>query len=284
MFNAIDLSFTKGEILTKVMLGELYDFPKAILGIQYHNYPDGIISGTQFIQDDDEIFIDKGIVKYSNHFYRLENRFNLSEFIANLDETCKADIRYKIILVPKEIPIDQRNGQISKELIPCVHRQSDNVDGIPLLYFKLFKGNIKIPNFDANDEEGIKNYFCSASSFSVVHIPYSGQTGTTFHPFIFEKLKEMLIVKSEKSNLDYIVLNEIIKNNIIELEFIEILVKEEIGKEEWDELCNEESQVKREKLLSYFIEKLQCRATGSFNTEVRTSKDDNKYTSGGSRL
>lgn len=254
MFYAVDLTFHKSEILTKVMLDELRDFPQAVLFQHYHSYPDGIVAGTFIYEENEQIFIDKGIIKYHDRLYRMGERFNLSSFIKG--QILENQTSYKLVLSEeKTSPIDDRNGQIKTTLEPKISLRSEEVSGITLAYFTLYNTAIKIPTLPEHpNEKNMEQYFKSAA-FSMIHVGYCGNSGTTFHPFIFSGIKEILKQKENKSVEEFLILNEIIEKNYVEIELIETILQCHL-KDNWESMEKMELAERRETILSQLVKYL----------------------------
>lgn len=262
MFTAIDLTFLKGEILTKVMLDELYQFPKTVLSLQYHNFPDGILCGTAIFEEDGEIFMDKGLIKYQDTFYRMETTFPLSRFVADHfeDGRCVPQKSYKIVLIPSKNVIDKREGQVSLTLMPEILQTSEEAKGIPIAFFNSINQTVKLPHFSPSLELKEFSKFVKTVSFSMVAVPYASQSGVTFHPYLFSKIKDSLQLKPEKTALDYMILQEIAKNKVIELEFLELIVKDFVKEKKWEQLNQLPFLQRREELLLNFVQSLLVRS------------------------
>lgn len=282
MFHAIDLSFFKGEVLTKVMLDELNQFPRSILAIEYHSFPEGILCGTDIYEKDRQIFMGEGLIKYKDSLFRMETPYCLSEFVQNCmaQGQCLPQNSYKIVLVSSTEVIDKRKGQVSTTLTPKLFLQSHNTpdaEGIPIAFFSPISGNVILPRFTPSLDQKEFRKFIKSGSFSMVAVPYSSQSGITFHPYIFSKIQEILQVKPDKSPLDYMILQEIIKNKMIEMGFIELLVKDFIGEQRWATLP-EDTLARREEILLSFVQSLvqqpTSRPTATSEVKPRTERNN----------
>ncbi len=228
-FYNIDLKFIKTEVLTQVMLDELYEFPRSFANIKYNNYGDGVLFGADIENRDGDVFITKSVVKYKGLFYRLDDDYNLSEYIriikANNEIQTSTD--YKVVLVLSEsMAIDNRNSQVRTFLDIRVYPINEEVQGVCLVSFKIAMGDsLDLPNYpdvENLDYKHVLNYI-ECSSFNMLLMPYSLPNATTFHPSIFRIIKNALIQKKNKGIFEYSIINQIATNEVLDIDFMKAI-------------------------------------------------------------
>lgn len=229
LFKRIELTLQKGTILTQEMLGELQAFPKDILNIWYDRYPDGILTGTDLIETTDdtgkiEVWISKGLIRHCGCIYRMSENINLSQCIKEWTRQgrIQEQVLYKLVFVPgKQVLLGGRNTQILYPVELTVCSQSEETEGIFYARFKMLEKG-KVALFHDVDREDISK----ATYWNMTDCPYACRGGITYHPYIFENVKRMLSSKKRKSQLDYIILNEINRTGTVNIELIQMILKD----------------------------------------------------------
>lgn len=277
MIKNIDLKFNKSSILTKVMLDELYEFPKDIVNIYYDKNYDGILQGTQLNQKDDNWYINKGLIKFDGDLYRMNEDLNLSKYINNLLEVnlIKPQSFYKLVIVKEEnsINIDNRPTQIQTTLTFKVFGGNEKIKNKFIIFsdFMLINNNI-LPNLNFNN-------LIDSKEFNMIDCPYSYKGYITFHPTIFKCINDYLIEKSNKTGIEYVMINEILTNSVLDINFIKTLINDKSEKKYM--LFKIDTLEEKELILRDFIKVIQK----SFNIvkcieEVPKEESDEKFNIG----
>ncbi len=225
MFRHLDLTFERGTVLTREMLTELRAFPIDVQDIQYHMHPDGILAGTEVGVKDGKAYIKGGLIKYQGRIYRSMDEIDLSEQIEQWKRTGQIgeQSRYKLMFVPKEAErIDGRGTQVAHTLQLEVMEEQEEKAGIRFASFRLNSRNL-VALYHEDDMEDITK----AIFWNMIECPYACRSGITYHPYIFEALKQKLVAKRKKTGLDYMVLNQISTAGILSMELIQAILEEE---------------------------------------------------------
>lgn len=267
LFKNVELTFEKGSVLTREMLEELKAFPKDILDIWYNQYPDGILAGTELAQEEDEsgnkeIYIRKGLLKYKGCIYRMEEDLNLTRCIRQWSSQGKIQEQspYKLVFVPDErILPEGRTTRIlhSMKLTACP--KSMETEGILYARFKILESET-VSLFHQIDVEDISR----ATYWNMTECPYSCLGGSTYHPYIFEIIRRKLMAKKRKSQLDYLVLNEITRSQTINMEFILMILADKQRKADSSD---------RTYVLRHFITVLMTETESACVGEVTTREE-----------
>lgn len=229
LFKNIELQFNRGVILTQEMLRELQAFPKDNMNIQYAMYPDGILAGTDLTEkeaenEETEIWIKKGLIKYKDCIYRMAEDINLTQCIKRWTEEGKIEeqINYKLVFMPgSPICLKERCTQVLYPMQLVVFPKSEENEGIFFAQFKMAdRGKINL--FHTIDMKDISR----AVYWNMIECPYSCRGGVTYHPYIFEAIKRLLMNKKERTSLDYMIINEISMTGIISFSFVEMILKD----------------------------------------------------------
>lgn len=75
------VSFVHGAVLTKDMLGELYQYPRDFVKLKYDSYSDGILEGIDFVVQEGNVCITRGIIKFQGEYYFLLQPVNLTVYL-----------------------------------------------------------------------------------------------------------------------------------------------------------------------------------------------------------
>lgn len=252
LFEHITLTLEKGTILTQEMLGELQAFPKDTLDIWYDRYPDGILTGTELMETTDndgrkEIWIRKGLIKYRGCIYRMSEDINLSQCVSEWTKqgVIQEQTNYKLVFVPGEKEfLGGRSTQIRYPMDLAVCLKSQKTEGIFYAQFKMLeKGKVSL--YHEVDKKDIS----AAKYWNMIDCPYACRGGITYHPYIFENVKEMLSRKKRKSQLDYLVLNEISATGIVNMELMQMILNDRQVK-----ICPEDKESDKASVLKGFMQ------------------------------
>ena len=229
VFTQKKIRFAPRTILTHEMLEAIYDFPREILRLQYLNFGDGIISGLEFKEVGQEIFLTEGIVKLKGEFYlSAEGEINLTRFFKDNKSPSHGAI-YCFALCPSQnFKVDGGVKRESLELkilpkkdVPpdalCVGNISDELSEVVL------------PEKDIPVEKFLDE-FTRPSRIQLLDVPYSCYGGTTFHPYIFSAVKNILKQKENKSPAELALLIQIEQSGSVTLEALKTCIETDLTK------------------------------------------------------
>lgn len=214
-----NLKFEHGEILTRSMLHEIYKYPREFLRLKYSNYSNGIICGLDFFIDGSNLILTAGVIKLDDEFYFLEKNLNISALAEKNN-----------LAVDKEYFICLKKFSVQKE--PCLTENNFEVifgaeNLPPILGSFIFTGkeNFNLPKLIEGDNP-FENIF-RRSVFNLCDVEFSANGGSTFHPLLFRLVKEFLLIKENKTPLDYAILVQLQNSETISLQTIKSYIESE---------------------------------------------------------
>ena len=190
MLNRNELHFERRSILTAAQLRAIEKFPREILRLKYLDFGNGIISGVDFVQREDKVFITEGIVKIGNYFY-LADEINLSD----LAKDTLDGINYQFVLTE---PQRTSSENVTAEKIFLEVKLAENPAELEFGKFTAGLG-INLPNLDTED---LFKEFTAQSQLNLLNVPYSVRGGTTFHPYVFRAILHKLTPKKNPTPAD----------------------------------------------------------------------------------
>lgn len=209
MFFDISLSFESGAILTREMLQELSDFSRNFASIMYEKYDDGILLGAGIEEKEGELIIAPGIIKYRGLIFRSKESISLKCVLEG--DQIEDDRDYWLSLVLQSV--DEKCGPSRRKFVlrPSFHKSVSDVEGIILACLSSYDGSF-LPS-----KQGKVDMCCA---------PYITLEGETYHPQVFFDLKTMLIEKKNKTSLDYMVLQSLLRDGVIGAKFIKTILED----------------------------------------------------------
>ena len=212
MLSRRELRFERRSILTARQLRAIEKFPREFLRLMYSDYGDGIISGMDFIERDDEIFLTEGLVKLGDEIF-FAAEVNLSELM-----TGKAvGKRYRFVLGE---PQRSAYENVITEKISLEVRELDEVGGLEFGRFKA--GLIHLPAVDAED---LFEEFTRASRLNLLHVPLAVRGGVTFHPIIFRAILWRLEHKKNPAPVDHALMIRLADVGAVSMHALKIFVE-----------------------------------------------------------
>ncbi len=220
---SVELSFTKGSILTSVMLDELRDFPREMLNLWYKDYPDGILSGMDVYREGNpdgggDVMLSGGVIKYRNRIYRMNEAISLTARLREqLDSgTVSSQKRYQFVFTEKPgYDIDSRPSQVGYSLELSIKGEDERAEGIHLARFKCGIGS--------RDNDGRLIVLEKPGRWDMTECPYSVRGALTFHPHMFKEVIGIIREKERRSELDYFILNQLYNEGVLHIQLIEDL-------------------------------------------------------------
>ncbi|MBD3879425.1 MAG: hypothetical protein SR1Q5_07055 [Quinella sp. 1Q5] len=189
MLSRKELRFERRSILTATQLRAIEKFPREFLRLMYSDYGDGIISGMDFIERDDEIFLTEGLLKLGDKIFIAEE-INLSELMTGT----AGGKRYKFVLGAPQRTVYEN---VITEKISLSVRELGKDGGLEFGQFRA--GLVQLPSVNAED---LFEEFTRASRLNLLHVPFAVRGGVTFHPIIFRAILRRLEHKKNRAPID----------------------------------------------------------------------------------
>ena len=182
MFERKELRFERRSILAASQLRAIEKFPREFLNLYFSDFGDGILSGMDYVERDEKIFLTAGILKFNDKIY-FSDEVNLSELAKNFLNG------NKYFFVPGEVERENIENVITEKFSVAVKNFEKNFNGVE---FGNFSGQINflLPKIDA---ENLFEEFTKKSRINLLNVKYSVSGGDTFHPIIFRAVFISLI-------------------------------------------------------------------------------------------
>lgn len=214
----IEVTFIPGDILSAQMLEETYRYPREFLHLLHEGHSDGIISGLDFVSDNNGVCLTAGIVKHRSKYYILPSYVNLDEWLKRYEPPLQESVEYFLELVSEEVsePSDLYPSiKSAKRLILKAEREK-NADSIILGKYKIRSDKgICLPTLQSDTKKPFDE-FTRPGLFQILYCEYAHSSGeTTYHPLVFRAIKQYLEKKSALSPYEFTLLSEIQNHGII---------------------------------------------------------------------
>lgn len=221
------LNFPHKAILTKELLQEIYKYPREFFRLMYNDYADGIICGLNyFIDGEKNLTLSAGMILFGGEIYFLEENVNISDLAEKNNLT---DGRDYYIFSHKE----------SQKKSPCLTENklilnfSEEEQNFSLGKFRFkSKNDFTLPTLSDGDDP-FENIFRS-STFDLLNVPFADKGEATFHPQLFDLIKNFLESKENKTPLDYSILTHLQNQEIISLQTLKYYIAEENGEDTFE--------------------------------------------------
>lgn len=213
-----------GLLLSKEILEQMAS-QSHLFKLQYENYPDGIIYGFEYTEENDVPYLSQGLIKYKGKYYFSKQIINLNDVFDEFDgdDIIENTIHSSLAFFPspKEIV---NEGIVSDCLQLKLCSANDKMlleqNAVILLEFQYHTNKrILMPKINATEELNnqlySKEYF-----FTFINVKYSMPNETTFSPYIFGLMKRCLSEKNNKSTADLMLLFMLCQNKILSLEVL----------------------------------------------------------------
>lgn len=217
MLTRKELRFERGSILTAAQLRTIEKFPREFLRLMYSEYGDGIISGMNYIERDDEIYLTEGLVKLGDKFF-FSAETNLSELMTGTT----GGRRYKFILSEPQRTAD--NNIITEEISLEV-RELEKAGSLEFGRFKA--GLVRLPKLDAKD---LFEEFTRTSRLNLINVPYAVRGGVTFVPHIFQAILSRLEHKKNPAPADIALMIQLTNVEAVSMKTLELYVLSKVVK------------------------------------------------------
>lgn len=202
----------------------MYDFPQEILGLQYLTFGDGIVSGLEFKEVNREIFLTEGIVKFKGEFYfSSAGEISLTKFFKENKPPMRGAISCFALCPSQNSQID---GGVKTEFLELkiLLKKDLPPDILCLGSFYDELSDIALPDKDISAENFWKE-FTTFNRLQLLDVPYSCRGGSTFHPYIFCAMKNILKRKENKSPTELTLLLQIYQTGLITMEALKTCIE-----------------------------------------------------------
>lgn len=191
MLSRKELRFERRSILASSQLRAIEKFPREFLNLYFSDYGDGILSGMDYIERDDEIFLTAGILKLNGQIYFSDE--------VNLSALAKKFLNgNKYFFVLSESERENIENVITEKIFIEVKEFKNNFDGLEFGNFSS-QLSFKLPNDDAKN---LFAEFTNRNRINLLNVKYSVRGGETFHPIIFRAILKKLTQKKNKTPFD----------------------------------------------------------------------------------
>lgn len=173
--------FEKGRILKVEMLDALRDFPFNLAESRYADYSDGIISGFNVSSNENFVYISRGIIKYQNRIYVLNENTEMRCDVLGVDLILK--VRF------------DNYDELEKDFYNFTTEIIFDTE------FDLQENDIEICRFDLREGAKLRSNYTDIydmttkyDTVNIINAPFSGYMGVTLSPkltrfFATESLK-----------------------------------------------------------------------------------------------
>ncbi|MFI3211091.1 MAG: hypothetical protein R3Y64_08630 [Peptostreptococcaceae bacterium] len=215
------IEFKRGTILSKNMLEIMYSYPKEIIDVLYSNNENGIISGLDLIKKDNNIILNKGIIKHNNEIFIMNEDILLNDYFLDLVENNQYVMHFNLNEI-KNIDDNILEEVLNFEIVEFDKYQSNN--------------NLYIGTFRFNSLENISfaptinDLLDSNSYFNNIDAIYSKNTSSTFMPSISKLILNKIINKDNKNPLDITLISEISNNTTLCIDTISYYISSVLNK------------------------------------------------------
>ena len=199
--------FKRGNILKRQMLENLRDYPREFIDIFFEDYSEGIIAGADITVKDEFICINKGLIKFREKIYVLDETEKIKYFSSNEDVIIKLKFLEEkdvgdFIVYDSEVYIDKENNQLAQ-------------DEFELGRFKLREGAKLRSNYTE-----FTDFSTKYNTVNIINVKYSAIGNYTISPLITEEFSNILKKTKLDNNLDTLFLMQALNSKIISRELI----------------------------------------------------------------
>lgn len=223
MFKRYDIKFERGSILTKEMLTELYEGPQGYWNILYGSSEDGVVHGLHMQEEEGDISIGPGLVKYEGCLYRMEEAYHLTPLLREAEAEQEYWLVIRRCTAKQFVPARPQSIQ-PYALDFFLEKKNGNLpitpdSGIAFAWMKL-NGEQKLELPDPNNVTNLKA-FTELLQWNMLICPYTTGHSVTYHPDIFQAVCSYIRQKKgRKSPLEYLLLSQIMSSGVLEYDFM----------------------------------------------------------------
>lgn len=206
MFQNVSPNFQKGRILKKEMLENLRDYPRNFFDIYFKEYSNGIITGAELTVNEKDITISKGIIKYKDKLYILEEEERLPYYVSNEEAVIKVEFLEKnldgdFIINGTEIFIDQKT--------------------------KIEENQIELGRFKLHEEAVLRSDYTDFYDFetefntlNIINSDYAGIKARTMSPILLKYFSKSLLKTKPQNTYDIVFAMQCINESYVDREGI----------------------------------------------------------------
>lgn len=227
------VEFKRGKLLTKEMLESLSE--RFEIQLQYYSsFCDGILYGMDFEESVEGIVLKKGAVKSNGVVYFLTEDVNLTRIIEN--SGCEENTPYLLVIRQKDV-LQEYESVVSKCLDFEVIRGAVSDKDIFIGSFNYTSGfKNSILNYEGSRENLYK--LADIIRFNILDLKYSMGNETTFHPIIFDLIRNVIEEKKPKTDFDFTVLSMLYQNRVVSKNVLRLYI--EMAKIDYDKSSNKD--------------------------------------------
>ncbi|MFW6281365.1 MAG: hypothetical protein ACOC1O_01045 [bacterium] len=199
--------FKKGNILKKSMLINLRDYPRSFVDIYFDDFSDGILAGCNIFIDDNYFCINKGIIKFKNIIYQLDEVKRIKYFHTNTEIIVK--IKVKDIRQEKDFICHE-----SKIILNDKLKMEENE--FELGRFKLREGARLRSEY--NDFADFATEF---NTVNIINVSYSNVERSTLHPLIIKTFAKKFLQFPIEDTFDLSFVMQCLNTRVIDRTLLE---------------------------------------------------------------
>lgn len=211
-------------LLSKEILEQMF-FQSQLFKLQYESYPDGIIYGFEYLEENSTPYLSSGLIKYKGKYYFSTEKINLNEIFDEFDyyEPLENTMHSALAFFPcSDECINEGivSNRLELKLCNIDNRDLKDKKAIILLEFQYhIEKRILMPEIPAREELNNQLY-TKEYYFTFTNVAYSIPYETTFSPYIFGLMKKCLSEKTNKTVADLTLLFMLKQNRILSCEVL----------------------------------------------------------------
>lgn len=223
IIKATSFDFRSGLLLSREILEQM-TIQSRLFRIQYDSYPDGIISGFAFTEQENTLFLTAGMLKHQGNYYCSEQKINVTEILNQADSRFpETGVQYAVLAFTPLEGVQEPEGILTS----CMHltllgREEFQPDSSVLLAeFQYHQGkrewhtDTRSACEQLRNQLDIKDYY-----YSFLNESYSLPGETVFSPVIFRMMKDCLSEKNHLTESDYALLFTLSQHECISFEVL----------------------------------------------------------------
>lgn len=207
--------FHKGRILKLDMLESLRDYPRHLVDIYLRDYADGILAGAEVLVREDELIVQRGIVKHNGLLYVLNEDVKLTY------DTAGKLIVLKLRFLDTSMHQDFLYGATELVLDEDVTLHDNEME---LGRFKL-KAGARL----RSDYQSFADLATEYNTFNLIHVPYAAHGASTLHPYIIRYFAAEMMKLGSTHIHDVAFVMQCFGSGIVERELLLYYIDQRLG-------------------------------------------------------